>query len=356
MEGEPGREMKLPVGRRGLIGRGQAVLRKRFRMLISVIVPCFNEEEVLPALYAQLSAVWEALSLDVEVAWELICVNDGSRDRTLELLLDLHRRDPRVKVINLSRNFKQQIATSAGLDYARGDAVIIMDADLQDPPEVIGDLIAEWRKGFDVVYAVRRTRAKDTRFKRGTSRLFYRLFRYFLRVDIPLDTGDFRLMDQRVVQELRHLRERHRFLRGLSNWVGFRQTGVYFDRPERYAGETKYPVFSMLQLTLDAVTGFSYRPLYLASCLGLLLSLVALISIVLVFFLRAFGTYAFTGQATTLISVLLLGGVQLICLGILGAYLGRIYDEVKGRPLYIVERAYGLEAPPETGAKPARGP
>ncbi len=317
-------------------------------MLISVVIPLFNEEGVVPALYERLTAFWSRAEVEPGTEWELICINDGSSDRTLELLLELHRADPRVKVIDLSRNFNQQIATSAGLSYAQGDAVIIMDADLQDPPEVVNDLIAKWQEGYEVVYAVRRSREGETWFKRLTSRVFYRLMRYFMNVELPLDTGDFRLLDRKVVRVLARMEERHRFIRGLSSWVGFRQTGVYFDRPERYAGETKYPLRSMLRISLDAVTGFSYQPLYLASYLGFLLAILALVGIVGVFALRLSGINALGGQATTLVVVLLLCGVQLIFLGIIGAYLGRIYDEVKGRPLFIINRTYGWDTRPET--------
>lgn len=320
-------------------------------MHLSVVAPFFNEEAVAWPFYEQLAAFWDRLELDGDTEWELICINDGSQDRTLEILLDLHRADPRVKVIDLSRNFGQQIAISAGLNHARGDAVIVMDADLQDPPEVLHELITTWQQGYEVVYAVRRARLGETWFKRVTARLFYRLMRSLLRIDIPLDTGEFRLLDRKVVRELCKMGEHHRFMRGLSNWVGFRQTGVVFDRPERYAGETKYPLYSMLRIMLDAVTGFSYQPLYLASYFGFLLAVTALLGIILVFVLRLFGNYALQGQATTLVSVLLLGGVQLISMGIIGSYIGRIYDEVKGRPLYIINRAYGFEPPPAASAQ-----
>ncbi len=323
-------------------------------MLISVVIPLFNEEEMVHTLYDRLLTFWSQADVEPGTQWELICINDGSHDRTLEFLLELHRADPRVKVIDLSRNFNQQIATSAGLIYAQGDAVIVMDADLQDPPEVMNDLIAKWLEGYEVVYAIRRSREGETWFKRLTSRVFYRLMRYFMSVELPLDTGDFRLLDRKVVRELAKMEERHRFIRGLSSWVGFRQTGVYFDRPERFAGETKYPLRSMLRISLDAVTGFSYQPLYMASYLGFLLAVLALVGIAVVIILRLSGVNALTGQATTLVSVLLLCGVQLIFLGIIGAYLGRIYDEVKGRPLFIVNRAYGWETQMEEdgGAAP----
>ncbi len=311
-------------------------------MFLSVVIPFFNEEEVIEALYVQLTDTWHQLSVETGATWELICVNDGSSDRTMEMLRALHQKDGRIKIIDLSRNYGQQIAISAGLDYAQGEAVIIMDADLQDPPELMRDMIQEWQQGFHMVYAVRKARRGETFFKKATARLFYLLMRSLMQVDIPLDTGEFRLMDRRMVQEIRLMRERHRFLRGLSSWVGFKQKGIYFERPGRYAGETKYPLRMMLRYALDAVTSFSYQPLYMASYLGFFLSVVALCGAILAIGLRLSGNNVLEGQATTLVSVLLLGGVQLISVGVIGAYLGRIYDEVKGRPLYIVGNVYGL--------------
>ncbi len=274
--------------------------------------------------------------------WELICVNDGSKDRSLEMLLALHEKDPRVKVLDFSRNFGHQIAISAGADFAEGDAVIVMDADLQDPPEVVLRMIDKWRAGYEVVYAVRTKREGETWFKLFTARLFYRLLQQVADINIPLDAGDFRLMDRRVVLAMRKLREKHRFMRGLSSWVGFKQTPLEYERAERYAGETKYPLRKMLRLANTAITSFSYLPLQLSTYLGFTLAGLSLIGIILTIILRLAGRHDFEGQATTLVSVLLLGGIQLIVLGIIGEYLGRIYDEVKGRPLYIVSRAYGF--------------
>jgi dolichol-phosphate mannosyltransferase len=281
--------------------------------------------------------------------WELICVNDGSRDRSLELLLELHARDPRVKVLEFSRNFGHQIAISAGADFAQGDAVIVMDADLQDPPEVVQRMIDHWRQGYEVVYAVRASRRGETKFKLWTASLFYRLLQRITDINIPLDAGDFRLMDRRVVIAMRSLREQHRFMRGLSSWVGFRQIGIEYERAERYAGETKYPLAKMVRLATSAITGFSHVPLQLATYVGFGLASISLIAILITIALRLSGSNFFLGQATTLVSVLFLGGVQLIFLGIIGEYLGRIYDEVKHRPLYIVSRAYGF-VPPVTNA------
>ena len=311
------------------------------RPVFSIVVPIWNEEQVIPELYRR---VLEVMA-QVDGTWELICVNDGSRDHSLQLLLDLHKQDQRVKVIDFSRNFGHQVAITAGADFAEGDAVIVMDADLQDPPEVVLKMIAKWREGYEVIYAMRAKRAGETWFKLTTAKYFYRLLRQITDVEIPVDTGDFRLMDRRVVLAMRQLREKHRFMRGLSSWVGFRQTGVEYERAERYAGETGYPLRKMVRLALTAITGFSYLPLQLATYLGFALAFISLIGIILTVFLRLSGSSFFLGQATTLVSVLLLGSIQLIVLGIIGEYLGRIYDEVKGRPLYIVSHAYGFVEP-----------
>ena len=305
------------------------------RPVFSIVVPIWNEEQVIPELYRR---VLEVMA-QVDGTWELICVNDGSRDHSLQLLIDLHKQDQRVKVIDFSRNFGHQVAITAGADFAEGDAVIVMDADLQDPPEVVLKMIAKWREGYEVIYAMRAKRAGETWFKLTTAKYFYRLLRQITDVEIPVDTGDFRLMDRRVVLAMRQLREKHRFMRGLSSWVGFRQTGVEYERAERYAGETGYPLRKMVRLALTAITGFSYLPLQLATYLGFALAFISLMGIILTVFLRLSGSSFFLGQATTLVSVLLLGSIQLIVLGIIGEYLGRIYDEVKGRPLYIVSHA-----------------
>ncbi|RME66011.1 MAG: glycosyltransferase [Caldilineae bacterium] len=308
------------------------------RPTLSIVVPIYNEEAVIPELYRRITQVMD----DLGVTWELVCVNDGSRDRSREMLIDLHRADPRVKLVDFSRNFGQMLAITAGLDYARGDAVVIIDADLQDPPELIGEMLEKWREGYQVVYAVRKERAGESAFKLWTASLFYRLLQRITDVDIPLDTGEFRLMDRRVVLALRQIREHHRFNRGLSSWVGFKQIGVEYQRAERFAGETKYPLHRMLRLTIDAITSFSYLPLRLGTYFGFFLAFLSLVGILLTIALRLSGNNAFYGQASTLVAVLFLGGIQLIFLGILGEYLGRIYDEVKNRPLYIVDRAYGF--------------
>jgi polyisoprenyl-phosphate glycosyltransferase len=303
--------------------------------VISIIVPVFNEKETLPELMRRLTPVLDSTG----EPWELILVDDGSRDGSTEIIRELGRQDARVRPIIFARNFGHQIAVTAGLDYSRGKAVVIIDADLQDPPEVILDLIAKWREGYQVVYAVRSEREGESWFKTFTASIFYRLIYRITDVKIPLDTGDFRLMDRAVVNVMNRMREKHRFLRGMSAWVGFQQVGVSYRRAARFAGKTKYPFRKMLKLALNAVTSFSYFPLQVSTYFGFFIASIAILAIPVVIIGRLMGSQAFFGQATTLISVLFLGGVQLICFGILGEYIGRIYDEVKGRPLYIVSEA-----------------
>jgi len=303
--------------------------------LITIIAPIFNEIENLPVLYQRISEVMEKS----EFSWELLLVDDGSTDGSTDQIRELGNKDKRVKPIIFARNFGHQIAVTAGLDYSAGDAVVIIDSDLQDPPEVILDLIEKWREGYEVVYAVRAEREGETFFKKITASVFYRLIFKITDVKIPLDTGDFRLMDRKVVGVMNSMREHHRFLRGMSAWVGFKQIGVSYKRAARLTGETKYPFKKMLKLALTAITGFSYVPLQIATYIGFISAGISLIAIPIVILLRILGSQQFIGQATTLIAVLFLGGVQLISLGILGEYIGRIYDEVKGRPLYIVSEA-----------------
>ena len=306
---------------------------------LSVVAPCFNEEGVLHELYRRISQVLDSSG----ESWELVLVNDGSRDRTPEIMRELHVQDERVKVVDFARNFGHQIAVTAGMDYARGDAVVLIDADLQDPPELILEMLTKWRAGYEVVYAIRAERKGETWFKEFTAKAFYRIIYKITDIEIPMDTGDFRLMDRKVVDALKTMHEKHRFMRGMSVWVGFRQTGVKYVRAERYAGETKYPLKKMLKFAMDGITSFSYFPLQLATYIGFVSALLAVLGIIVTIILRLSGSHAFLGQVTTLVSVLFLGGVQLICLGILGEYLGRIYDEVKGRPLYIVREALGFD-------------
>ncbi len=304
-------------------------------VVFSVAVPVYNEIGSLPELHRRVNATME----QIDEPWELLLIDDGSSDGSTDWILAKAEEDTHVKPVIFARNFGHQVAVTAGLDYARGQAVVIMDADLQDPPEVIADLVDMWREGYEVVYAVRAEREGETWFKKFTAALFYRLINRITDVDIPVDTGDFRLMDRKVVEVLSDMRERHRFPRAMVAWVGFRQIGVPYKRAARYAGETKYPFQKMLRLALNAITGFSYFPLQIATYLGFFSAGLSILAIPIVIALRLMGSQAFFGQASTLIAVLFLGGVQLISLGILGEYIGRIYDEAKGRPLYIVREA-----------------
>jgi dolichol-phosphate mannosyltransferase len=307
---------------------------------ITIIAPVYNEEPVLHELYKRISGVMDPLG----ESWELLLIDDGSRDRSAAIIAELHEQDSRVKGISFSRNFGFQEAVTAGLDFSSGEAVVLTDADLQDPPEVIPEMIAKWREGFDVVYGVRTEREGETWFKLVTAKMFYRIIHRITSVNIPLDTGDFRLMDRRVVDALGQMRERNRFLRGMVPWVGFRQTGVYFKRDPRFAGDAKFSSFRrMFRFAMNAITSFSYVPLQLATYLGFAIAGLTALAILVVIFLRLFSVHALTGQATTLVAVLFLGGVQLISLGIIGEYLGRIYDEVKERPLYLVQNKWGLD-------------
>ncbi len=301
----------------------------------SVIAPVYNETGSIGEFYKAVEIVMS----DLKEPWELILVDDGSSDGSTDKIRDLAAKDEHVKPVIFARNFGHQIAVTAGLDYSRGDAVIIIDADLQDPPEVMLDLIAKWKEGYEVVYAVRRKREGESWFKLATASLFYRLIYRITDVKIPLDTGDFRLLDRKIVNIMGQMRERHRFLRGMAAWVGFKQVGVEYDRKERFAGQTKYPFSKMLKLALNAITSFSYFPLQVATYLGFISAGISILAIPIVAYLRLALHEALLGQATTLIAVLFLGGVQLITLGILGEYIGRIYDEAKGRPLYIVSEA-----------------
>lgn len=302
---------------------------------LSVAAPVFNEIGNITEFYRR---VKETMQTTGE-SWELVLVDDGSTDGSTEKILELAEGDAHVRPVIFARNFGHQIAVTAGLDYSRGQAVTIIDSDLQDPPEVIAEMIAKWREGFEVVYAVRAEREGETWFKLFTASLFYRLIYRITDVNIPMDTGDFRLLDRKVVTVLNQMRERHRFLRGMSVWVGFRQTGVNYRRAARFSGETKYPLRKMVKFASDAITSFSYFPLQLATYLGFIAAGLSILAIPVVAIARVAGSHAFYGQATTLIAVLFLGGVQLISLGILGEYVGRLFDEAKGRPLYIVREA-----------------
>ena len=305
------------------------------RPVYSIVAPVYNEIGCVEAFYKEVARVMRSLNVN----WELLLVDDGSTDGSTDAIRALAEKDSHVQPVIFARNFGHQIAVTAGLDYAQGDAVIIIDADLQDPPEVMLDLIAKWKEGFEVVYAVRRKREGESWFKLLTASMFYRLIYRITDVKIPLDTGDFRLLDRKVVNVMGQMRERHRFLRGMAAWVGYRQVGVEYDRKERFAGKTKYPFSKMLKLALNAITSFSYFPLQVATVLGFTCAGISIVAIPVVIALRLSYNEALLGQATTLITVLFLGGVQLITLGILGEYVGRLYDEAKGRPLYIISQA-----------------
>ncbi|MEM7344091.1 MAG: glycosyltransferase family 2 protein [Chloroflexota bacterium] len=295
----------------------------------SIVAPCYNEEGNMHELYRRIKEVMDQTG----ETWELVLINDGSKDRTPQLMRELHATDSRVHYIDFARNFGHQVAVTAGMDYAQGEAVILIDSDLQDPPELILEMIEKWQDNYQVVYAVRTERKGESWFKLTTAKLFYRIIYRITDVDIPLDTGDFRLMDRKVVDMMKSMPEHHRFIRGMTSWVGFNQTGVYYTREERFAGETHYPLNRMIKFASDAITGFSYFPLQIATYAGFIIATISSFFIIAVIITRLSGVHAFEGQATTLIMVLFLGGVQLISLGIIGEYLGRIYDEVKGRPL-----------------------
>jgi glycosyltransferase involved in cell wall biosynthesis len=305
--------------------------------VISIIAPVYNEEPIIDELYRRLVDVLDSTG----DTWEIVLINDGSRDGSSEKMRALSERDARVRVVNFARNFGHQNAVTAGMDYAQGEAVVVIDADLQDPPEVILKLLAKWREGYQVVYAVRAQRKGETWFKTFTAKAFYRLIYRITDVDIPVDTGDFRLMDRRVVTAVQSMREHNRFIRGMTSWVGFKQTGVEYIRQERFAGRTKYPLRKMIRFAFDAITGFSYFPLQVTIYVSLVLALLAVLAVPVVAFLRLSGsTLQFEGQATTLVVVLLMSSFQLFFFFIMGQYVARIYDEVRQRPLYIVSEVW----------------
>jgi dolichol-phosphate mannosyltransferase len=304
--------------------------------LLSVVAPMYDEESTAEAFYERVCAALEG------VPFELVVVDDGSSDGTTAVLERLSRNDPRVRVVLLSRNFGHQTAITAGLDHARGDAVVMIDADLQDPPEVIPTLIERWRAGADVVYAVRELREGETRFKLTTARWFYQLMSKLSNIELQQDAGDFRLMSRRALDALLAMRERSRYLRGMTVWVGFTQAAVTYQRDPRYAGETKYTLRKMLRFSLDAISSFSHVPLQAATVLGFLFSFIAFLAIPVVLALKIVGSYL-PGFTTITIVVLLLGGMNLIAVGIIGEYVGRIYDEVKRRPLYLVRERLNMQ-------------
>jgi polyisoprenyl-phosphate glycosyltransferase len=298
----------------------------------TIIAPIYNEIDNIQVLYTRVSEVMDSIG----EAWEFVMVDDGSSDGSTEAILELKKQDDKIVPVIFARNFGHQIAVTAGLDYSHGDAMVVIDADLQDPPEVILDLIKKWKEGYEVVYATRSKRAGETWFKLFSASVFYRLIQRITDVNLPMNTGDFRLLDRKVVDVMGSMREKHRFLRGMSVWVGFRQTGVEYERAERLAGQTKYPLKKMIKLASDAITGFSYFPLKLATYLGFFFTGISFLLILIMIILRLTGSQFLMGQSTILIVILFLGGLQLLSIGMLGEYIGRLYDEAKGRPLYIV--------------------
>jgi dolichol-phosphate mannosyltransferase len=309
------------------------------RPVLSLVVPVLNEEAVIGELSRR---IIEFLG-QVGVTWEVVFIDDGSTDRSRALLTELCVGDPRFKLVSLSRNFGHQLAITAGLDYAAGEAVVVMDADLQDPPEVVSEMLARYRDGFEVVYGVRRKRHDETWFKRVTALAFYRVLHSMVGVSIPVDAGDFRLMSRRVVIALRSLREAHRFVRGMVAWIGFRQTAVYYDRAGRHAGVTHYPFRKMVRFAIDAITSFSPVPLRFATYLGLFAGLVGIVTAVWAAWAKLSGAFAVPGWTTVMLAVSLASSAQLLMTGILGEYVGRIYEEVKRRPLYLVADAVNTQ-------------
>lgn len=305
---------------------------------LSVVTPCYNEEKVIGQFIERTATVLRNLNL----SFELIFVNDGSSDSTLAILKDYADKIPEIIILNLSRNFGHQAAVTAGLDNSVGDAVVIIDADLQDPPEVISDMYAKWKDGFDIVYGQRMSREGETIFKKSSAKLFYRLFRFLTNDNVPLDTGDFRLVDRKVVEQIGNLRESHRFLRGLFSWVGFRQYPLKYDRKSRVAGETHYPLKKMLVFSIDAIISFSIIPLRLFTILGAVTILFTLAIVGVILFTRIYNpSYFIPGFSATVVLILLFGGIQLFATGIIGEYIGRIYEETKKRPIYIIRDIIG---------------
>lgn len=312
-------------------------------MFLSIVVPCYNEDAVLRELHRRLLAVLE----QIDCSFEIIYTDDGSQDGTVCLLREFQENDARVRLVSLSRNFGHQVAVTAGLEHARGEAVVIIDADLQDPPEVIPEMIERWRDGYQVVYGLRAGRAGETTFKRWSAKLFYRLLNKLSEIEIPLDVGDFRLLDRRVVDVLLAMPERDRFLRGMISWIGFKQGAVIYDRAPRGAGESKYSLIKMVRFALDSVISFSFAPLRLASWIGFGAIGASLAGIVYALVIRLYTTEWVRGWASIFTAILFLGGIQLITLGIVGEYVGRIYAEVKMRPLFVVRERFGFASEAE---------
>ena len=309
------------------------------KILCSVVVPVYNEELVIQETYKRLKAVMDGLNQ----TYELIFVNDGSRDATAKMARAICDSDKHVKFLDFSKNFGHQIAITAGMDYSSGDAIVVIDADLQDPPEIIPEMIKKWQEGYEVVFGKRIKRQGETFFKKLTAKIFYRFLKSMTEVDIPVDTGDFRLIDRKVCDALKSVNERSRYVRGIISWLGFKHTGVEFVREKRFAGETKYPLKKMFKFAFDAIASFSYKPLKLASYAGVTISIISFVYLLVVIYQALFTDSTVAGWASTLAVSLFFNGIILIILGIVGEYIGRIYDEVKGRPLYIVSNAMNFD-------------
>jgi glycosyltransferase involved in cell wall biosynthesis len=316
---------------------------------LSIVIPMFNEESVLPILFKRIKEVME----EIDESYEIVCVNDGSYDRTAEILAEEHTADPRIKAINLSRNFGKEVALTAGLDHAVGAAVVPLDADLQDPPELIAEFLKKWHEGYDVVYGVRQQRATDTAAKRFTAQAFYWLMKRMSGVPIPENAGDFRLMDRRVVLAIRQLREKNRFMKGLFAWVGFRQASVPYDRPERAAGQTKFSYWRLWNFALDGITGFSTLPLRVAGYVGTLTAISAIVYGAYLAVRTLIHGIDVPGYASLMVALMMIGGIQLVVLGVIGEYLGRLFEESRGRPLYLIDSALGLSEPKSGGVQEA---
>jgi dolichol-phosphate mannosyltransferase len=307
--------------------------------LYSLVIPLYNEEEVIHETIKRVTAVMS----NKDFEYEIVFVNDGSKDKTEEIVKGYSKEDKHIKLISLSRNFGHQTAITAGMDNAVGDAVIVMDADLQDPPEVVLQMIDKFNEGYDVVYAIRAKRKGETFFKKFTAKVFYRFLKSMCDVEIPVDTGDFRLISRQVSDVLKNLTERNRYVRGLVSWVGFKQTGIYYEREERFAGETKYPLKKMIKLSVDGITSFSTKPLKLSEWVGSIMAIVGFIYAIVIIIQKIAGTSMEAGWASTIVAILIIGGIQLIMLGIAGEYIARIFDESKNRPLYIIKEKVNMK-------------
>ena len=308
------------------------------KKILSIVIPCFNEEQVITEMLNRLNNLCDNI-LDLDI--EIIFVDDGSKDNTLELLKSFAEKDNKIKIISFARNFGHQIAVTAGIDASLGDAVVLIDADLQDPPELIHEMIGKWKEGYDVVYATRSERAGESKFKIASAHVFYRLLNRISDIPIPLDTGDFRLMSRKIVNTLRAMPERDRFIRGMVSWSGFKQTSLPYKRDVRFAGQTKYPIKKMISFAFDGIISFSIKPLRIATSFGIISAFAALVGILLTLYQKIFTDTWVEGWTSIIITILFLGGIQLICMGLIGEYIGRIYKEIKKRPHYIVDEYIG---------------